>query len=91
MEAINFGMTRDHLLANTYQATTPTNLDMPLWLSCSVGHTEMQPSCRNNLPAHNHLAVAISCIEPRGVIVLQWILKLPRHTKHCLNTLNLLS
>jgi hypothetical protein len=35
------GLTRDHLLANTYQATTPTNLDTPLWLSCSVGHTEM--------------------------------------------------
>ena len=35
------GLTRDHLLANTYQATTPTNLDTLLWLSCSVGHTEM--------------------------------------------------
>jgi hypothetical protein len=35
------GLTRDHLLANTYQATTPTNLNTPLWLSCSVGHTEM--------------------------------------------------
>jgi hypothetical protein len=35
------GLTRDHLLANTYQATTPTNLDTPLWLSCSAGHTEM--------------------------------------------------
>jgi hypothetical protein len=35
------GLTRDHLLANTYQATTPTNLDTPLWLSCSVRHTEM--------------------------------------------------
>lgn len=41
----------------------------------------------SSLPAYNHLA---ALIEPRGVVVLQWVLKLPQRTRHYLNTPNLL-